>query len=82
MIYAERGHKMDSIEKKAKFKILAERRTNKILDDLRLLGNLSNSSNYSYDIKDVEKIFNAIEEEVSNVKILFKNDHKDRKFKN
>jgi len=72
---------MDLIEKKKKFKILAERRTNKILDDLRLLGNLANLSNYSYDMKDVEKIFAALEEELVGVKRLFKNNSNDRKFK-
>ena len=45
--------------KRDNFIRLAENRTNKLLDMIRLLGNLSNTSNYSYTNEDVEKIFNA-----------------------
>ncbi len=50
---------------------LAEARTNKILDMLRLLGNCSSKSNYDYTDEDVKKIFNAIEKEVKNTKNKF-----------
>lgn len=42
-----------------KFKRLAEKRTNRIIHDLRLLGNLS-GANYEWDKKDVNKIFKEI----------------------
>jgi len=50
---------------------LAEARTNKILDMLRLLGNCSSKGNYDYTDEDVKKIFNAIEKEVKNTKNKF-----------
>lgn len=48
-------------EKREKFKRLAESRTNKVIDMLGLIGNLSNQSNYEYTAKDVNKIFSSIE---------------------
>lgn len=53
-----------STQKEENFKRLAENRTNKIIDMLHLLGNLSNTSNYSYTEEQVDAIFNTIEEEV------------------
>lgn len=58
-------------EKKENFKRIAEKRTEKILNDLRLLGNLSNTSNYEYDQKDVDKIFSFIEDELKFTKDKF-----------
>lgn len=51
-------------QKEERFIRLAENRTNKILDMLNLLGNLSNTSNYTYTEKQVDAIFNAIKKEV------------------
>lgn len=51
-------------QKRENFIRLAENRTNKILEMIRLLGNLSNTSNYVYSKADVNKIFNAIEKEL------------------
>ena len=45
-----------SKQKEENFIRLAENRTNKVLDMIRLLGNLSNTSNYSYTKEQVEKI--------------------------
>ena len=47
---------MKTETREQKFKRLAEARTNRILHDLRLLGNLS-APNYQWDKKDVNKIF-------------------------
>lgn len=47
-----------------KFKRLAEQRTNRIIKTLRLLGNLSNKSNYDYEQKDIDKIFATINAEL------------------
>ncbi len=58
-------------EKEEKFKRLAENRTNKIIDMVRLLGNLSNRSNYSYNQEQVDAIFLAIEEELKIQKSKF-----------
>ena len=57
--------------KKDKFKRMAERRTNSRLDKVRLLGNLSNSSNYYYEEEDVRKIFFAIDVQLKNAKSKF-----------
>lgn len=54
-----------------RFKRIAGRRTNMVLEYLRLLGNCSNTSNYSYTEEDVGKIFSAIEKETKRVKVLF-----------
>lgn len=50
---------------------LAVARTNRILKDLELLGNLSNRSNYSYEPDDVKKVFKAINERVSHISSKF-----------
>ena len=46
-----------------RFKKIAVKRVNKILEDLRLLGNCSNKGNYEYSEEDVKKIFAAIDKE-------------------
>lgn len=57
--------------KRQRFVRIAENRTNKILDMLRLLGNCSNKSNYDYTEDDVKKIFSAIEKETKNARNAF-----------
>lgn len=51
-------------DKQAKFRRLAKQRGERILKDLRLLGNLSNTNNYSYTDADIKKLFAALEEEL------------------
>ena len=58
-------------QKRENFIRLAENRTNKILEMVRLLGNLSNTSNYIYTKEDVEKIFGTIEKELADTKKKF-----------
>ena len=50
--------------KRDKFVRLAVARTNKIIDMIQLLGNCSNTSQYEYTQKDVDKIFKAIQVEL------------------
>ena len=57
--------------KENKFKRIASARTLRILNDVRLLGNCSNTGVYSYGEDDVNKIFFAIEKELRRVKTLF-----------
>lgn len=57
--------------KREKFVRLAEARTNKILDMLKLLGNCSSKTNYEYTEDDVKKIFGAIEREIKNARAKF-----------
>ena len=57
--------------KEEKFKRIAEARTLRILNDLRLLGNCANMSVYSYTHQDVNKIFSTLEKELKRVNGLF-----------
>ena len=62
---------MSSESKRARFVRIAEARTNKILDMMRLLGNCSSKSNYEYTDEDIKKIFGALEKELKNTKNRF-----------
>ena len=57
--------------KREKFIKLTELRVNRIMEDLRLLGNCANAYMYEYTDEDIDKIFNAIEEEISTCKKKF-----------
>ena len=57
--------------KREKFVRLAENRTNKILNMIQLLGNLSSPGTYEYSQQDVEKIFSAIENATKEAKKRF-----------
>ena len=61
-----------SIEaKRSRFIRLATLRTNIILERLRVLGHCANKSAYNFTEKDIEKIFNEIEDEVRLIKAKF-----------
>lgn len=69
-------------DKRTKFVELAEKRVNKALKQLELIGNLANKSNYDYDESDYKKIFHAIDSEVKSMKRKFVDADDDRtKFK-
>ena len=63
-----------------KFKRIASTRANRILNDLRLLSNCSNKSDYDYSQEDVRKIFNAIDSELKRTKMMFESKKKKRTF--
>lgn len=50
--------------KRKKFIELAQKRVNRLLDDIRLVGNLSNRSNYEFTDEEIRKIFLAIENQL------------------
>ncbi len=52
---------------------LAEKRVNNAIKTLRLIGNLSNRSNYSYTDEDVNKIFRTLERELKSARARFEN---------
>ncbi|MBU3220913.1 hypothetical protein [Clostridium algidicarnis] len=54
-----------------KFLRIAEARTNKIIDMIRLLSNCSNEATYEYDETDVKEIFSALEQELKSCKGKF-----------
>ena len=57
--------------KKERFIRIAEARTNKIINMIRLLGNCANKGNYSYTEEEVKKIFAAIDFELKQAKMKF-----------
>lgn len=58
-------------DRRERFVALAEARTDKALNALRLLGNLSNTSNYEYTAHDVDQILKAIKAEVKALEMKF-----------
>ncbi|MCI7085388.1 hypothetical protein MR988_04665 [bacterium] len=62
---------MSNENKRERFIRIAEARTNKILEMMRLLGNCSSKSNYEYTDEDIKKIFGALEKELKNTKNRF-----------
>lgn len=60
-------------DRRTKFVRIAENRTNKIINMIRLLGNCSNKSTYEYTDKDIDKIFSALESELKEAKKRFQN---------
>ncbi len=54
-----------------RFLSVAERRTKEIMHKIRLLGNCSNKSAYQYQEEEVERIFEAIQEELDAARARF-----------
>ena len=71
---------MTSETKKQRFQRLAEKRTNDVLERLRILGNCANRGQYEYSAEEIRKIFNAIEKNVEVIKLKFK-DGETQKFR-
>jgi hypothetical protein len=54
-----------------KFVKLANKRVNKTIKDLQLIGNLANKRNYTYSDVQAKKIVKALQKELAEVKLLF-----------
>ena len=67
-------------EKRERFKRVAENRTNNIINQIRLLGNCANRSNYEYSEEEVKKIFAAIEAEIKDTKAKYQTKNTSKKF--
>lgn len=66
--------------KKENFKRIAEKRTNKIIESISKLQNLTNTSFYEYSNEQIDSIFTAIQNELDRQKELFEKDkNKERK---
>ena len=81
-------HKYDKLyymkeESNIKFKKLANARVNKAIKLIKLIGNLSNKSHYSYTQDDAEKIISTLNQEIRNIKDKFysKNSRDSKEFK-
>ena len=64
-------------ENRKKFVELAEKRVNKALKSIQLVGNLSNPTNYKYNETDATKIYQALKREIDNVRDRFASTSKD-----
>lgn len=62
---------MTEREKRANFVRIAENRVSRAIKSIRVIGNLSNRSNYSYTDADVKAIISALQTEVTNIKNQF-----------
>ena len=58
-------------DKAQKFIELAEARVNRAINDIRLIGNLSNRKSYDYTDDDVRKIFRTLQKELDSAKSRF-----------
>jgi hypothetical protein len=58
-------------EKREAFRRLAEKRTNAVLEKIRVLSNCANPYAYAYTQEDVNKIFKAIEQELKLARAKF-----------
>ena len=65
--------------KKENFKRITEKRTNKIIESISKLQNLTNTSFYEYTNQQIEEIFSAIQEELDNQRRIFEDDKKKEK---
>ena len=69
--YSGEGRMTADEKKHAKFRELAEKRTNKALEAVRLIGNLSNRQTYVYEEAEVRKVMKALRDAVSEVEARF-----------
>tara|TARA_Y100001947_G_scaffold139337_1_gene129480 strand:- start:1714 stop:1959 length:246 start_codon:yes stop_codon:yes gene_type:complete len=67
---ADNSSRLDA-EKHEKFRQLAESRTNKALDAIGRIGNLSNRSSYDWDEAEIKKIIKALKDAVNEVEGRF-----------
>jgi hypothetical protein len=70
-ISAEDASRSVEAKKRDKFRELAEKRTNRALDAIRLIGNLSNRQTYCYEDAEVRKILRALKDAVGEVEARF-----------
>jgi hypothetical protein len=64
--------------KHEKFKELAEKRVNRAINELRLIGNLANRNNYIFEQEEASKICSVLESEIKTLRLKFSSDKKDK----
>jgi hypothetical protein len=57
--------------KRDRFRRLAQRRTNLVINRLRILGNCAAKARYEYAKEDMERIFSAIDRRLNKIKAKF-----------
>lgn len=63
--------KLNSSEKRQKFRTLAENRTNRAIEAILRIGNLSNRQIYEWDEVEVKKVIRALREAITSVESRF-----------
>ncbi len=62
---------MEQESRSQRFKRIAAKRTNDILDKIRILGNCSNKSAYEYTEEEINKVFSEIDKQLKITKAKF-----------
>lgn len=62
---------MEQESRRERFKRVAAKRTNDILEKIRILGNCSNKSSYDYAEEEINKIFSEIDKQLKLTKTKF-----------
>ncbi|UJA36493.1 hypothetical protein [Bacillus velezensis] len=60
-----------NIAKNNKFKIVAEKRMDRIFSDMNLIANLSNKKNYNYSSQEIDELFQAYEDKGKEIRRYF-----------
>ena len=66
-------------DKRERFIELAEKRVTRVIEQLRLIGNLANRNNYEYEADEASKIVAALEAEIRQIKSRFASEAGKRK---
>jgi hypothetical protein len=64
--------------KQERFKRVATKRTNEVLEKIRILGNCANKSTYEFTEEEVNKIFTEIEKQLKMTKFKFFSERRER----
>ena len=64
--------------KHERFKRIAAKRTNDVLEKIRILGNCSNRSSYKYTSEEINKIFSEIDKQLKLTKARFLSGKRER----
>ncbi len=64
--------------KHERFKRIAAKRTNELLEKIRILGNCSNRSSYKFTTEEINKIFSEIDKQLKTAKARFMSGKRER----
>jgi len=64
--------------KQERFKRVGTKRTNEVLEKIRILGNCANKSTYAFTEEEVNKIFTEIEKQLKMTKFKFLSERRER----
>ncbi|EGK14559.1 hypothetical protein [Psychrobacter sanguinis] len=64
-------------DRRDRFERVASKRVERVINDIRLLSNCSNTNNYEYTSADVDKMLKAIRDEIKLLEASFKSGARD-----